>query len=340
MNKQEFKYFYNDKIYPILKPYEEERKKILNTSLKRDLQGCIVIGITFVICLPLGLLENEACIPILIIGSAIAKIFSAIADDGKTYKVRDFKMAIKALCLNKILEAFGDLKWYVSENIEEGGSKSEIIEGSHKGVQFKLKENENHLYLTFQTNKKFKTKTAIENRSIRISNVYLSYFSLIGIFLGYIALFLTCTISMDISGDVEMITIIVFGIIMSIIIAIMCLNTIFKYHGFSKTNLEDTAFNKDFAVYTKNEVDARYFLSPSFMERFKNLKTVFGSCKISCYVENNMLTIKLGKPKDLFEIVDIKTPFINPKTIMVLYNEIQAIFDMIEYFKFEENTGI
>lgn len=30
MNKQEFKYFYNDNIYPILKPYESERKRIFD----------------------------------------------------------------------------------------------------------------------------------------------------------------------------------------------------------------------------------------------------------------------------------------------------------------------
>ena len=99
-------------------------------------------------------------------------------------------------------------------------------------------------------------------------------------------------------------------------------------------------FNKYFTIYTEDEVEARYFLTPTFVERFQNFKNAFGNCKISCSCEQNNITFVLKKKKDLFEITDINTPFISSQAILVLYNEIQAIFEMIEYFKFDEKTKI
>ena len=67
------------------------------------------------------------------------------------------------------------------------------------------------------------------------------------------------------------------------------------------TTLEDVMFEKNFDVYTNDEVEARYLITPSFMERLNNMKTVFEACSVSCAFYENYLLIGLNTC-DLFSI--------------------------------------
>jgi hypothetical protein len=46
--------------------------------------------------------------------------------------------------------------------------------------------------------------------------------------------------------------------------------------------LEDPEIRKNFVVYSTDQVEARYLLTPSFIQRFKRLKTAYGTKKIKC----------------------------------------------------------
>jgi hypothetical protein len=76
------------------------------------------------------------------------------------------------------------------------------------------------------------------------------------------------------------------------------------------------------------------------MERFKNLKTVFGKKNISCKCENNKITFTIDKKGNPFEIISVFKSFNNPEAMIKLYHEINAIFKMIDYFKLAEDTKI
>lgn len=64
--------------------------------------------------------------------------------------------------------------------------------------------------------------------------------------------------------------------------------------------LEDIDFNKNFSVWSENENEAFYLLTPHLMEKIKKLKNDINSDFILCFI-NNKLYIGLDNYKDLFE---------------------------------------
>ena len=70
--------------------------------------------------------------------------------------------------------------------------------------------------------------------------------------------------------------------------------------NYEKINLEDEEFNKNFLVYAQNEHEAFYILSPSFMERIKDLSLKINGKLILCF-NNNKLYLGLNNYLDSFE---------------------------------------
>ncbi len=107
--------------------------------------------------------------------------------------------------------------------------------------------------------------------------------------------------------------------------------------------LEDNEFNKKFKVLADNEVEARYILTPSFMERLKNFhkkrrdKTIifFDS---SCSELKNMF-ILTNTGKDNFEIPFSKS-ILNEKYYYNLLKELVDILEIADALKLEQNIGL
>ena len=114
----------------------------------------------------------------------------------------------------------------------------------------------------------------------------------------------------------------------------------FFYIKNQKVSLEDNNFHKKYYVECDNQIEARYILTPSFMERLKNLETVFGSNNIICMVQGYRVTFAIKTNRDLFEIGNLNVPVTNPEQVQQFYNEITAICDMIDHFKLNERTGL
>ena len=107
--------------------------------------------------------------------------------------------------------------------------------------------------------------------------------------------------------------------------------------------LEDNEFNKRFKVLADSEVEARYIITPSFMERIKNFnkrrrdKTIiFFDSKCS---ETMNMFILTNTGKDNFEIPFNKS-ILNEK---YYYNLLKELVDMLEIavaLKLEQNIGL
>lgn len=106
------------------------------------------------------------------------------------------------------------------------------------------------------------------------------------------------------------------------------------------TELEDVEFNKKFDVYTNDEVDARYLITPSFMERLKNMKTAFGANNVSCAFFGNLLIVALPTRKDLFSICSLIKPIDDRKQYFQMYEEIVSIIKLIDHFKLNQKIGL
>lgn len=103
--------------------------------------------------------------------------------------------------------------------------------------------------------------------------------------------------------------------------------------------LEDTKFGRQFRVYSGDEVEARYLVTPAFMERFLNLTTAFGTNKAKCAFFDNKIMFAISTRKNLFEFGSLFKSLNNPQNIG-FFNELLSILDMIDYFKIDEKTGL
>lgn len=113
-----------------------------------------------------------------------------------------------------------------------------------------------------------------------------------------------------------------------------------KRSQFESVVLEDPEFCRKYNVFSANQVEARYLLTTAFMERFKNLQTVFGAKKAKCAFYDDNLMIAISTHKNLFEIGDLMTPLKNSKSINDFYNELSSIYSMVDYFKLNTKTGL
>ena len=68
-----------------------------------------------------------------------------------------------------------------------------------------------------------------------------------------------------------------------------------------KVKLEDPEFENLFEVYSNDQIEARYLLTVSFMERLLELSKIFGGSSIRCCFLNEKLIIMIESLKDWFE---------------------------------------
>lgn len=76
--------------------------------------------------------------------------------------------------------------------------------------------------------------------------------------------------------------------------------SLFGPRKFSKVELEDIEFNKEFNVFAQNNLDAFYVLTPRTMENIKELNDKVRGKMLFCFV-NNKLHVGLDSGQNLFE---------------------------------------
>ena len=104
--------------------------------------------------------------------------------------------------------------------------------------------------------------------------------------------------------------------------------------------LEDNIFEKRFNVYTQDQVEARYLLTPTFMERYKSLETAFGTKKIKCAFFEDQIMFAIPTKDDLFELGSLYTKQSSRKAVGKFYDELKSVQEMIDHFKLNEKTGL
>lgn len=83
-------------------------------------------------------------------------------------------------------------------------------------------------------------------------------------------------------------------------------SNVFKFDGydFEKVYTEDLEFNQIFEVESTNQVDARYMLTPTFMEKLKRYVAEYKNNDLSISFEDGFINILLSVSfTDLFEII-------------------------------------
>jgi hypothetical protein len=124
--------------------------------------------------------------------------------------------------------------------------------------------------------------------------------------------------------------------------------------GLEAVTLEDTNFNKKFDIYSSDQVEARYILTPTFMERITELavlmhhwgsdpshiknSTALGN--ISCGFNNDSLLLMISCSKDLFAPGNIFTPAYHTNAIRCVLYQIYLIRCIVETLKLNQHIGM
>ncbi|MGH1352621.1 MAG: DUF3137 domain-containing protein, partial [Methyloligellaceae bacterium] len=95
-----------------------------------------------------------------------------------------------------------------------------------------------------------------------------------------------------------------------------------------------------FEVYSNSQTEARYILTPTFMEQLLKLRILFASDNIRCSFYNNRLLLMIPCRKDRFEPASIFQPATFIEEIKMILAEMEAIFKIIETLKLNQKNGL
>lgn len=99
--------------------------------------------------------------------------------------------------------------------------------------------------------------------------------------------------------------------------------------GMERAALEDPHFEKIFDVYTTDQVESRFLLTPDLMQKLVDLETAFHGGKLKCcFSEGEVLvTIQGG---DLFQPGSMKKPLVDPSLVRELVDDVAAVFSLMD----------
>ena len=334
---------YEKEITPYIEKYEKERIKEI----------CKLIILPTIIILILALYQFNTVLAIAIYGGFfIFRYFKNKYFCGN----KKFKSLVKKDLLPKILESLEGISWcsgketisdetirksqlFGSYNIREN---DDAFTGEYKGVTFKVSETnlsyesgsgDDHtvsnvfkgIIILIDSNKEIKAHTKIQPKMDKKTEIICT---LLLVFLWGSLLYYA------ISSESYFIScIFLFSGTISII-------SLFS-HSNKEMNLEDPDFNKRYIVTTEDQVEGRYLITTGFMDRFKNLQTAFGTKNIECAFFDNKIMFALHTNKDFFELSGgLFHSLKHPKQVKSFYEETTAIYDIIDYFKLDEKTGL
>ena len=227
----------------------------------------------------------------------------------------------------------------------------DAFKGNYNGVDYKIAEIKlieqgdkdsttafKGVILSVPSNKTIKANTIIATkRDMNIRNYPTGIIaSIILVPILICEWFLSLKFSSDIDNFIKL-------IVLTIITLIIICSFIEKQKSMQTVKLESTNFEKRFNVFSKNQVEARYLLTPTFIEKFTRLYTAFGTNKAKCsfykdFSGNDRIMFAISTNRDLFEPGNLFTPINEPKYMFL--SDFTSIFNMIEFFKLDEKTKL
>ena len=106
--------------------------------------------------------------------------------------------------------------------------------------------------------------------------------------------------------------------------------------GKNKVNLEDPVFESYYDVVSNDQVEARYLITPAFMERLIELNKKFGTILLVSFEQGN-INIAIEKSNS-FELSMFKSAT-NIDNYRKIIFELSDILSIVDTLKLEQNTG-
>ena len=115
---------------------------------------------------------------------------------------------------------------------------------------------------------------------------------------------------------------------------------LFNSKAYEEVKLEDPEFSKMYFVDANDQIEARYILTTSFMERFKNIKNSFSASQMEASIKDSKILIAIHTTKDLFKLGNLNRPVNDTKQFSELLNEFVSILAIVDELKLNQNIGL
>ena len=290
------------------------------------------------------------CLPLLMLAPIMFFINHFVKSFRKTYM---WEKKVKNYFIYKISKIFGVKEWrkckekeeenllriLIESGIQEFTSTKdgrihlvngvdEYIYGEYSGVCYRIWDMKTCILIAFPCNKPFKHKTSIYTKDIVndliLFEIILSIMMLAGIIAGIYHF------------DAEVIFNCLFCGIGAILMLFLTLYNI----KLKKTTLEDPIFGSKYKVFSKDQVEARYLITPSFMERFKEMEKMLKTKRIQCVFFKGYVFFGITSKTNRFELATLHVKADSPEQFNKFFDEFTTILNMIDYFKLNENTKL
>ena len=353
------------------KYYSEELSSLINELedlRKTDFQKFIKFAILFFLISVIAIFILH-----LILKSTFFTVIFIIADIFlfkflKQKFNKAFTTKIKKEKIRNLIKNFGEIEWYGKssyskylDNLNKSGLFPDFGEvniddefyGTYNGVDFVCSEVKlievaktnrsdsvrgtvfKGVILKFKTNKYTKDKVIISSKNSFVQKED-GLRNLTDVFAAAALIFVILFISAGLA--ILNIYLGVGFVVLGVVLCIIALKNNMKH--VEKVVLEDPKFMEKYKLYSTDQVEARYLITTAFMERFYNLKTAFGAKEVKCSFVEEYLIIAISSEIDLFEIGDLFKSFNDKQCIKQFFEQLQAIHNMIDYFKLDEKTGL
>ncbi len=357
--RQKFKTFYDEQLRGNYVKLEEKRQVYLK-SLYRRLGGLFLYIILYVCMCVFNAQLREFLLIDDVLG--VAFVIGLFLGIYAWQPVSNYKSDTKKSVMNKILSFWGNLKYYSFPCSQLGVDvlqksmlfdsfntryHDDCFEGIYNGVKIVVSEQKltdvcgygknkreysvfKGVLISFDLAKKFKGHTVVRKRwgingdnigEMIISLLKKSEFWFLAFFLGMIICF---------GLPISILPLIFCICILFLPTFVRCLVMRWKKRQLRGVNLEDVVFDKYWRVQAADQIEARYVLTPAFIERMLEVKRRFYGKKIEFSFWNNKVLIAIYTNKDMFETTSLFTPALSYHKVQDVLSQFWAVFSVID----------
>ncbi len=113
-----------------------------------------------------------------------------------------------------------------------------------------------------------------------------------------------------------------------------------KTNKLEAVRLEDPQFEDRFEVYTSDQVEARYLLTPAFMERMLSVAEAFDKAKLRACFRDDRLYLLIPYRKNLFEAASLHKTVLETNSLRTVLRQIQELRGIVDTLKLNERLGL
>ena len=357
--QQKFQSFYKANLQQIYKQLEEKRHQYLHKFYRRLICSVLLIGGVYMLCLKNIISEKiyTSDTFVNIVSIAVFLIFAFLYTP-----FADYREKTKRKTMEKILSFWGNFDYFFQQDIisNETVKKSELftyynkteIDDAFSGKYNKTKlsvsehnlrihgnKGDTHIFkgvfILLDFPKKFSGQTVVKSKSRKLTFLLNN-----PIYLLIIPVILIPWLSIGYhlmnESDPHARTGLLFiglALVSTLLIWYLIYKIYRKFHPQKATQnvaLEKINFARNWNVLTDNQVEARYVLTPVFMEQIDEIKHLFHGHSIDFSLFDNKLLIAVHTRKNLFETTFLFSPALSYHKVREVVSQLHSIFSVID----------